>query len=257
MVDRREALRHISSRDHCQRSSLSRISDTPLAGFEPAQNMNSGLVEWSCAVVITITSRCHTYLKKYSITWLGGRYVPNINDLVFLRITSIEILYIIRKFGFNYLFTENIIPNIDDYSSTKRILSNLKDIDNLTIINLELEKLKSINRIWILFPIITFSWSITCPITKLLKVLNFNLLRIEGVSHGSSKLPKLHVSSSKLALSRYTRLGVEFILKKWFEQAIKLFGKIFFQLLRDEISLQMVTPISLLLIKITPVITTK
>ena len=30
------------------------ISNTPRAGFEPAQNLSSGLVEWSCAVVITI-----------------------------------------------------------------------------------------------------------------------------------------------------------------------------------------------------------
>ena len=39
--------------DYCQRSSPSPISDTPRAGFEPAQNLSSGLVEWSCAVVIT------------------------------------------------------------------------------------------------------------------------------------------------------------------------------------------------------------
>ena len=35
MVDRRKAFGLISSRDHCQRSSPSRISDTPRAGFEP------------------------------------------------------------------------------------------------------------------------------------------------------------------------------------------------------------------------------
>ena len=49
----------ISSRDHCQRFSPSRISDTPRAGFELAQNMSSGLIEWSCAVVITITQQRH------------------------------------------------------------------------------------------------------------------------------------------------------------------------------------------------------
>ena len=38
MVDRRKALSLISSRDHCQRFSPSRISDTPRARFEPAQN---------------------------------------------------------------------------------------------------------------------------------------------------------------------------------------------------------------------------
>ena len=45
MVDRRKAFSLISSRDHCQRSSPSRISDAPRAGFKPAQNLSSGLVE--------------------------------------------------------------------------------------------------------------------------------------------------------------------------------------------------------------------
>ena len=52
MVDQRKVISLISSRDHCQRSSPSRISDTSRARFEPAQNLSSGLVEWSCAVVI-------------------------------------------------------------------------------------------------------------------------------------------------------------------------------------------------------------
>ena len=55
MVDRRKAFNLISSWDHCQRSSTLRISSTPQAGFEPAQNLSSGLVELSCAVVITTT----------------------------------------------------------------------------------------------------------------------------------------------------------------------------------------------------------
>ena len=59
LVDRRKASSFISSRDHCQRFSPSRISDTPRAGFEPAQNLSSGLVEWSCAVVISTTPRRH------------------------------------------------------------------------------------------------------------------------------------------------------------------------------------------------------
>ena len=45
MVGRRKAFNLISSRDHCQRSSPSRISDTPRVGLEPAQNLSSGLVE--------------------------------------------------------------------------------------------------------------------------------------------------------------------------------------------------------------------
>ena len=44
---------------HCQRSSLSWISYTARAGLEPAQNLSSGFVKWSCAVVITTTSRQH------------------------------------------------------------------------------------------------------------------------------------------------------------------------------------------------------
>ena len=38
MFDRRKVFGLISSRDHCQRSSTSLISDTSQAGFEPAQN---------------------------------------------------------------------------------------------------------------------------------------------------------------------------------------------------------------------------
>ena len=64
MVDQRKAFSLISSWDHYQRSSLSRISDTPQAGFEPAQNLSSGFVEWSCAVVITTTPRRHSLLSK-------------------------------------------------------------------------------------------------------------------------------------------------------------------------------------------------
>ena len=53
MVDRRKAFSLISSRDHCQRSLPSRISNTPRGGFEPAQNLSLGFIEWSCSVVIT------------------------------------------------------------------------------------------------------------------------------------------------------------------------------------------------------------
>ena len=52
-VDRRKAFSLISSQDHCQRFSPSWISDTPRAEFEPEQNLSSGLVEWTCTVVIT------------------------------------------------------------------------------------------------------------------------------------------------------------------------------------------------------------
>ena len=59
MVDRRKAFELIFSRDHCERSSPSRISDTPRARFEHAQNLSLGFVEWSYAVGITTTARRH------------------------------------------------------------------------------------------------------------------------------------------------------------------------------------------------------
>ena len=64
IVDQRKVFSLVSSRDHCQRSSPSRISETPRAGFEPAQNLSSGLVEWSCSIVIT-TTQYFQYFKIY------------------------------------------------------------------------------------------------------------------------------------------------------------------------------------------------
>ena len=70
MVDRWKAFSLISSRHHCQRSSPSRISNTPRAGFEPAQNLSSGLVEWSCAVVITTAPQRHyLFYPCFFFTW--------------------------------------------------------------------------------------------------------------------------------------------------------------------------------------------
>ena len=60
MADRRKAFSLISSQNHCQRFSPSQISDTPLAGFEPAQNLSSGFVERSYAVVITTAPQHQT-----------------------------------------------------------------------------------------------------------------------------------------------------------------------------------------------------
>ena len=71
MVDRWKAFSLISSRNHCQRYSPSRISDTTRTGFEPAQNLSSSLVEWSCVVVITTTflgwgnNKRWTYIFNY------------------------------------------------------------------------------------------------------------------------------------------------------------------------------------------------
>ena len=60
MVDRRKAFFNlISSWNHCQRSSPSRVSNTLGAVFESAQNLSPGLAELSCAVVITTAPQRH------------------------------------------------------------------------------------------------------------------------------------------------------------------------------------------------------
>ena len=64
MVDQWKAFSLVSSRDQCQRSWPSRISDSLLAGFGPVQNVSSGFVEWSWAVVITTTPRHHQISQK-------------------------------------------------------------------------------------------------------------------------------------------------------------------------------------------------
>ena len=45
MVDLPKAFSPISNQDHCERSSPSQISNMPRVGFEPEQNLSSGLVE--------------------------------------------------------------------------------------------------------------------------------------------------------------------------------------------------------------------
>ena len=55
MVHRQNVLSLTSSRDYCQRFSPLKISDTPRAGFQPAQNLSSDFVKESSAVAITTT----------------------------------------------------------------------------------------------------------------------------------------------------------------------------------------------------------
>ena len=53
MVDWHKTLSFFFCWDDCQRFSPLQISNMLQAGFEPAQNLNVGFVEWSCARVIT------------------------------------------------------------------------------------------------------------------------------------------------------------------------------------------------------------
>ena len=73
IVSRRKPFSLISNRGHCQRSSPSRISYTPWAGFEPAQNLSSGFVELTCAVAITTIPWCQNTLFLTII----GHFGPN------------------------------------------------------------------------------------------------------------------------------------------------------------------------------------
>ena len=72
IVNRRKVFSLISRQNHCQRSWPTRISDTPQAGFESAQNLSSGLVEWSYVVMITTTPRRHCTISTGSIKLTFG-----------------------------------------------------------------------------------------------------------------------------------------------------------------------------------------
>ena len=61
IVDQQKVLSLIFSRDQFQKSSPSRISDTPRAGFEPTQNLSSGFVEKSSTW--SLTQQTHTENK--------------------------------------------------------------------------------------------------------------------------------------------------------------------------------------------------
>ena len=91
MVDQQKAFSLISSRDHWQRSSPSRISDMPRAGFEPVQKLSLGFVEWSCAVVITTTPQHHfEHLQSRKSDWLQFKtfYLRNhVQDFILTHFT--------------------------------------------------------------------------------------------------------------------------------------------------------------------------
>ena len=59
MVDQWQTLSLISIQDQCHRFSMLQISHTPQAGFEPTQNLISGFIEWSCAVVVKLWLSLH------------------------------------------------------------------------------------------------------------------------------------------------------------------------------------------------------
>ena len=90
MINRRKVFSLISSWDHCQRSSTSRISNTTWIGFKPFQNLSSGLVEWSCTVVITTTPRRHICHIKY----LGENLLPLLKNIPRCLLNFIKVLLV-------------------------------------------------------------------------------------------------------------------------------------------------------------------
>ena len=99
IVDQWKMSSLISSRDYYQRSSLLQISDMLRAGFEPAQNLSSGFVEWSRSVVITTTRWCRWVLcsgsKRKAI--LGKKIWNNTLKQIWRTYNNLKPLWIIRS----------------------------------------------------------------------------------------------------------------------------------------------------------------
>ena len=121
MVDRRKAFSLISSQDHHQRSSSWRISETPRAGFEPAQNLTLGLVEWGCALVATnIPRREHNTTEEKSSHFRVCKNLTSkedslsLNEILSNKIILTPYRYILPNMG-----------NISPYISTIMYLPKL------------------------------------------------------------------------------------------------------------------------------------
>ena len=93
MVERRKAFSLISSRNQCQRFSPSRISDTPQAGFEPAQNLSSSFVEWRCAVVIITRPRRSILILEELSYWY--QYLPKTFTTWKLSVFGVFLVYVV------------------------------------------------------------------------------------------------------------------------------------------------------------------
>ena len=169
MADRRKAFSLISSRDHCQRSSPSRISDTPRAGFEPVQNLSSGFVEWSCAVVITTIPRrhyIHVFIFLYatcSSTYKGYWQIKNSNRQYFFNSLDFTTLsgnvthsisdHVIQFVILEDFMTPKPLPKTNMYKRNfdKFDNSKLKGLHKIDWINEILKNSNDINEIFDIF----------------------------------------------------------------------------------------------------------
>ena len=124
MVDRRKAIRLISI-------------DTPRAVFEPAQNLSSGLVEWSCAVVITTTflkplwnSKTYDHYENFheiqSLRNFILKYLPSVRITISTPVLHVDkananninkdFTELVKKCNLDYIFTDYIKElHFDEY----------------------------------------------------------------------------------------------------------------------------------------------
>ena len=81
LVNQQMVFRLISSRDYCQRSSPLWTLGMPQTGFETALKLISGLVDWSCAVVITTKPQWleTSNSKSISLCYVTASFSKNIS----------------------------------------------------------------------------------------------------------------------------------------------------------------------------------
>ena len=113
--DRRKTFSLISSRDHCRRSSPSRISDTLQAGFEPVQNLSSGFVEWLyiwiCWVFVHLHKSKQNLIKQRPFSYLINHF---------------------WVYHISLLANNRLKVNISTYSNNRKV-SNLWKIDKIFV----------------------------------------------------------------------------------------------------------------------------
>ena len=101
MIDRRKAFSLVSSRNHYRRHSPSPSSDTPPAGFEPAQNLSSGLLEMKLCTcdnhyttgAIYLDNRSAQYIWRIELDIALNFYLQE-HSIIYQITTKREPLYV-------------------------------------------------------------------------------------------------------------------------------------------------------------------
>ena len=147
MVDWQKAFSLTFSRDHCQRSSPLWISDKPQAGFEPAHNLISGFVEWSCAVVITTAPQRILKLKNDNLPITAMIDNKNLHALMNSdKLSQYKYLWI-DTVAIKELIKTNIIQNVRWIQSTNQLANCLtkRSVDRKSLVELLKNEISVIN----------------------------------------------------------------------------------------------------------------